>query len=86
MPIYEYQCNMGHQYERVEGFDAPAEQACPHCGGAARRLLSPPLVIFKGPGFYSTDNRKDGHRGEEAPLKKESSPEPSLETKSEASV
>jgi putative FmdB family regulatory protein len=58
LPIYEYQCSRGHQYERSEGFDAPAEQTCPTCGSRARRQLSLPAVIFKGPGFYSTDNRK----------------------------
>lgn len=58
MPIYEYQCARGHQYERSEGFDAPAEQTCPTCGSRSRRQLSLPAVIFKGPGFYSTDNRK----------------------------
>lgn len=58
MPVYEYRCSLGHHYEKMEGFDAPVEQACPECGGSARRLLSVPAVIFKGPGFYSTDNRK----------------------------
>ena len=61
MPIYEYRCGQcQHQYEKKEGFDAPAEQACPECGGQARRLLYAPGIVFKGPGFYSTDNRKDG--------------------------
>ena len=58
MPIYEYQCSKGHEYERAEGFDAPTEQRCPKCGGSSRRLISMPAVIFKGSGFYSTDNRK----------------------------
>ena len=58
MPIYEYQCTKGHEYERAEGFDAPTEQRCPKCGGSSRRLISMPSVIFKGSGFYSTDNRK----------------------------
>ncbi len=58
MPRYEYRCSKGHQYERSEGFDAPSEQTCPKCGGRSRRLISMPAVIFKGSGFYSTDNRK----------------------------
>ncbi len=58
MPRYEYRCSKGHQYERAEGFDAPSEQTCPKCGGRSRRLISMPAVIFKGSGFYSTDNRK----------------------------
>jgi putative FmdB family regulatory protein len=58
LPIYEYRCAKGHQYEQAEGFDAPTEQSCPHCGGRARRRISLPAVIFKGRGFYSTDNRE----------------------------
>ncbi len=58
MPIYEYRCSKGHLYERAEGFDAPSKQRCPTCGGHSRRLISLPAVIFKGSGFYSTDNRK----------------------------
>ncbi len=58
MPIYEYQCSKGHEYERTEGFGAPTEQRCPKCGSSSRRLISMPAVIFKGSGFYSTDNRK----------------------------
>ena len=58
MPVYEYRCSRGHGYEKVEGFDAPTEHACPHCGGSARRQFSAPAVIFRGSGFYSTDNRR----------------------------
>jgi putative FmdB family regulatory protein len=58
LPIYEYRCSKGHQYEQSEGFDAPTEQTCPTCGSRARRQISLPAVIFKGPGFYSTDNRR----------------------------
>jgi putative FmdB family regulatory protein len=63
LPIYEYACGQcQHQYEKKEGFDAPVEQACPVCGGLARRLLHAPGIVFKGPGFYVTDNRKDHER------------------------
>ncbi len=59
MPVYDYRCSAGHQYEKTEGFDAPTEQPCLQCGKPARRLISLPAVIFKGSGFYSTDNRKN---------------------------
>lgn len=62
MPVYEYKCGSGHHYEKTEGFDAPREHSCPTCGVIARRQISLPAVIFKGSGFYSTDNRKS-HAG-----------------------
>ena len=30
---------------------------CPECGGDVRRLIQPVGIIFKGSGFYVTDNR-----------------------------
>lgn len=58
MPVYEYRCSKGHQYEKTESFSAPAEQKCMQCRAKARRLISRPAVIFKGSGFYSTDNKR----------------------------
>lgn len=57
MPVYEYRCSKGHEYEKTEGFSAPTEQKCIQCNARARRQISRPTVIFKGSGFYSTDNR-----------------------------
>jgi predicted nucleic acid-binding Zn ribbon protein len=45
---------------------------CPECGGPVRRLFQPPGIIFKGSGFYVTDNRR-------------SSADQTTETKSEPS-
>lgn len=61
MPNYEYRCaDCNNRYEKREGFDAPATQACPNCGGRARRVLFAPPIVFKGSGFYITDSRKNG--------------------------
>ena len=57
MPTYEYRCAKGHQYEKREGFDAPAQQKCERCGAEANRVLFAPPVVFKGQGFYKTDSR-----------------------------
>ncbi len=57
MPTYEYRCAAGHQYEKREGFDAPAKQKCQNCAKQASRLLFAPPVVFKGGGFYKTDSR-----------------------------
>jgi len=63
LPVYEYRCTKGHQYEKAEGFSAPTVQKCTVCGARARRQISMPAVIFKGSGFYSTDNRGSGTMG-----------------------
>jgi predicted nucleic acid-binding Zn ribbon protein len=36
--------------------DEPVE-VCPECGGHVHRLIQPVGIIFKGSGFYVTDNR-----------------------------
>ena len=63
MPVYEYRCENGHHFDKTEGFDAPREQSCAVCGAIATRQISLPAVIFKGPGFYKTDNRSSSRGG-----------------------
>jgi putative FmdB family regulatory protein len=63
LPVYDYRCAGGHEYELTEGFHAPTEHSCPTCGKKSQRQISLPAVIFKGSGFYSTDNRKSGSNG-----------------------
>ena len=67
MPVYEYRCSKGHEYEKTEGFSAPSEQKCMHCRAKARRQISRPAVIFKGSGFYSTDNKRSSAALDTAP-------------------
>ena len=63
MPIYEYECGPCHfKFERKQGFDAEPVAICPKCQGQAQRVFRPTPVIFKGSGFYITDNRKDSAR------------------------
>ena len=58
MPRYDYRCSAcGNVYEKREGFDAPSLQECPTCGSEARRVLTPPAIVFKGSGWYKTDSR-----------------------------
>ena len=63
MPVYEYRCENGHYFDKTEGFDAPRQQPCPVCAAPATRQISLPTVIFKGPGFYKTDNRASHDAG-----------------------
>ena len=66
MPIYEYECGLCHlHFERKQGFDDEPLTICPKCQGQAQRVLHPTPIIFKGSGFYTTDNRK-GSASEEA--------------------
>ena len=59
MPLYEYQCeDCGVRFERLQRAGDPKLKLCPECGGTLRRLIQPPGIIFKGSGFYVTDNRR----------------------------
>lgn len=66
MPTYAYFCEpCGHRYEKREGFEAPAKQKCPACGRkTSNRVLFAPPVVFKGGGFYKTDNRGSSRGGD----------------------
>jgi putative FmdB family regulatory protein len=58
MPIYEYQCtSCKNNFEVVRTFTDETIEKCPKCGKKARKTISAPKIIFKGKGFYSTDNR-----------------------------
>jgi putative FmdB family regulatory protein len=58
MPLYEYQCeDCGVRFEYRQSINDEALEICPECGGAVHRLIQPVGIIFKGSGFYVTDNR-----------------------------
>jgi putative FmdB family regulatory protein len=59
MPIYEYECqSCGRRFELLQHFSDDPVESCPECGGSVRRLIQPVGIIFKGSGFYVTDNRQ----------------------------
>jgi putative FmdB family regulatory protein len=59
MPIYEYACDScGYRFERIQSFNDDPVTECPACEGSVRRVISPVGVIFKGSGWYITDNRR----------------------------
>ncbi|HOT91618.1 MAG TPA: zinc ribbon domain-containing protein [Anaerolineae bacterium] len=58
MPLYEYQCQeCGLRFERRQHFTDKPITVCPECEGPVVRLIHPAGIIFKGSGFYVTDNR-----------------------------
>ena len=60
MPIYQYHCpKCNLKFELKQSFSDESMVACPKCQNGAKRLFSPVPVIFKGSGFYVTDNRKE---------------------------
>jgi putative FmdB family regulatory protein len=60
MPTYEYVCTRcGHRFEALQSMTEKPLSRCPVCKSAVRRVINGGIgVIFKGSGFYSTDNKK----------------------------
>ena len=60
MPIYLYQCDTcGVRFERLQRMTAEPLTECPECeDGHVHRIIQPVGIIFKGSGFYITDNRQ----------------------------
>jgi putative FmdB family regulatory protein len=80
MPIYEYRCRNGHDFEVFQSMSEDPVSRCPECAAPVERVFRPVAVHFKGSGFYSTDygrgNRKpaakdgDGGGSDEKPKAK----------------
>jgi putative FmdB family regulatory protein len=59
MPIYLYQCDScGVRFERLQRMSDEPLSDCPECDGEVHRVIQPVGIIFKGSGFYITDNRQ----------------------------
>ncbi|OQA42537.1 MAG: Zinc ribbon domain protein [Chloroflexi bacterium ADurb.Bin325] len=72
MPTYEYECEQcGVRFERLQRMTDPALVECPECGGHVHRVMQPVGVIFKGSGFYVTDNKGKSSTGIPGGKKKE---------------
>ncbi|MFC2005836.1 FmdB family zinc ribbon protein [Chloroflexota bacterium] len=66
MPIYEYECTgCPCRFELRRSFSEDGSVFCPECGSEATRIFMPVPIIFKGSGFYVTDNR--GNHSHSAP-------------------
>lgn len=72
MPTYDFECTKCHyKFEQKRSFNDDGSADCPHCHSEARRLFSAVPVIFKGSGFYVTDQRKSGKVRAEAATESE---------------
>lgn len=59
MPIYLYECDScGVRFERLQRMSDDPVTDCPECDGHVHRVIQPVGIIFKGSGFYITDNRQ----------------------------
>ncbi len=59
MPVYTYRCsNCGVEFDHQQKFNEKNLTRCPECGKKKlNRVYRPVGVVFKGSGFYVTDNR-----------------------------
>ena len=55
MPIYEYECDKKHRFEKWQSMNDEPIKECPTCGSSVRKVMHPAGIIFKGSGFYQTD-------------------------------
>ena len=72
MPTYEYICEKcGHEFERFQSMTAPPLKTCPKelCpqkkwgrGRAKKKISGGAGLLFKGSGFYITDNRSENYK------------------------
>ena len=82
MPVYAYRCeSCGVHFERQQSFNDPPLKRCPECNkNSLRKVIGPVGVVFKGSGFYATDNRSTSGL---ATPKSEQGEKDSTETKTE---
>ena len=59
MPTYSYACTAcDNRFDAVQAFTDDALTTCSKCAGRLRKLFGSVGVVFKGSGFYRTDNRE----------------------------
>lgn len=59
MPTYTYHCdNCGIRFDQYQKFSEAPLTTCPECAEPTlRKVYQPVGIVFKGKGFYATDNR-----------------------------
>lgn len=64
MPTYDYKCKKcEHVFELFQSMADEPIKKCPECSGDVERLIGTGGgLIFKGSGFYITDNRSESYK------------------------
>ena len=67
MPTYEYECTKcGYRFEKFQKMTDQPIKRCPQCKGKVKRLIGlGGGVIYKGPGFYTTEYRSEEYKRKE---------------------
>ena len=89
MPTYDYLCGKcGHRFEAFQAITDKPLGKCPSCGSnKVKRLIGTGAgIIFKGSGFYTTDNKRSSalSGSGNGSSRSETKSEPKSEPKSEA--
>jgi putative FmdB family regulatory protein len=84
MPTYTYKCeNCGIRFDQYQSFTDDPLVICPECGEPTlHKVYQPVGIVFKGKGFYATDNRSPS--GQSYSSEKEDSSKKDSESKSES--
>lgn len=89
MPTFDFQCNdCGHVFEFKRSFTSKKIPSCPACNSReTEKLIAPPVIHFRGTGFFVTDHGgktgKSTEKKVEKDEKKESKAEQAAHTKEE---
>ena len=72
MPKYAFQCQAcKEEFEVSLSLGSKELPECPSCKGASKKIIRPPMIHFKGSGFYRTDssttNVAPGEKPKETP-------------------
>ncbi len=82
MPTYEYECkDCGNRFEEFQSITSAPLTTCPKCNGSVVRIISGGAgFVFKGSGFYITENRSDKYK-ESAKKDSETTSKPKTDSK-----
>jgi putative FmdB family regulatory protein len=84
MPVYTYRREDGTLFEIQQRFSDDPLTIDPTTGQKVVRVVTAPGIIFKGSGFYVTDNKKGSNGGSRSSDKSETKTETAAESKTES--